>query len=74
MDMAQALLKSTKVRLVFNYGQDEKGKAILKSKLFSNIRMDATADEIQAFAQAIASLSMKPLNTVERDDSNDILS
>jgi hypothetical protein len=74
MDMAEALLKSTKVKLVFNYGKDEKGKAILKNKLFNNIRMDATADEIQAFAQAIASLSTKPLNTVERDDSKDILS
>ncbi|MED1203344.1 DUF1659 domain-containing protein [Heyndrickxia acidicola] len=72
--MAEALLKSTKVRLVFNYGKDEKGKDILKSKLFSNIRMDATADEIQAFAKAIASLSTKPLMTVERDDSKDILS
>jgi ribosomal protein S7 len=72
--MAEALLKSTKVRLVFNYGKDEKGKDILKNKLFSNIRMDATADEIQTFAKAIASLSTKPLMTVERDDSKDILS
>jgi len=71
--MAEALLKDSKLKLIFDNGVDGEGKQLFKSKTFSNIRLGSTADELQSAAQAIASLSQKSLYGVERNDSSDVL-
>ncbi|MBL4954646.1 DUF1659 domain-containing protein [Neobacillus sp. OS1-32] len=71
--MAQALLKGTKLRLVFQVGMDDEGNAILKSKTFSNVRKEATADQLFQAATAITSLTDDMLNNLERNDSSEIL-
>ncbi len=70
--MATAELKDTKIRLVFDNGLDEKGNPKVKAKSFSNINMNATPDQIENSAQAIASLSSQTMLSVERNDSFDI--
>ncbi|WP_018664810.1 DUF1659 domain-containing protein [Heyndrickxia acidiproducens] len=72
--MAQLNLKDTKIALVFDNGVDEKGKPVSKTKTFNNVSLQATPDGIQQFAQAYAGLQQKVLVSVQRNDSNDILS
>ncbi|MBS4174542.1 DUF1659 domain-containing protein [Bacillus sp. FJAT-49736] len=71
--MASALLKGSKLKLIYDYGLDKDGKPMFKGKTFSNIRLNSTPDELENAAQAIASLSQKALYGVERNDSLDIL-
>lgn len=67
--MAQSLLEGTKLRLVFEIGMDEQGKAIYRAKSFSNVRKEATVDQLFQAAQAISALCNDELNKVERNDS-----
>lgn len=71
--MAQALLEGTKLRLVFETGVDGEGNPILKSKTFSNVKKEATVDQLFQAAQAITALCNDTLNKVERNDSTEIL-
>ncbi|MFZ7946116.1 MULTISPECIES: DUF1659 domain-containing protein [Bacillaceae] len=71
--MAQALLEETKLRLVFDTGNDEEGNPIYKAKTFSNVTKAATADQFMQAATAISVLCKDPLNKVERNDSSEIL-
>jgi hypothetical protein len=71
--MAQAQLANTKLRLIFEVGTDEKGAPILKAKSFSNIKREATADQLFQVAQALSVLCNDTLNWVERADSTEIL-
>lgn len=71
--MAQALLEGTKLRLVYEAGMDEKGSPLYKAKSFSNVKKEATADQLNQAAQAIAALTNDTLNKVERNDSSEIL-
>lgn len=70
--MAQATLTKSTLRLTFNHGVDAKGQPILKSKTFSNIDEMASADNLQAAAQAIAALVDKPMVTIVRNDLSEI--
>jgi len=71
--MAQAVLAKTVLRLVFEKGMDEKGKPVFKAKTFTNVKKDATTDQLHQAAQAMASLCNDPLNSIERNDSNEII-
>lgn len=71
--MAQALLEGSKLRLEFVVGMDEDGEPILRAKTFSNIRKDATVDQLHQAAQAITVLCKDTLNKIERNDSSEIL-
>jgi len=71
--MAQELLETTKLRLVFQSGIDNEGNPILKSKTFSNVTKAATADQLFQAAQAISVLCNGDLNKVERNDSSEII-
>ncbi|MEH7415706.1 DUF1659 domain-containing protein [Neobacillus drentensis] len=71
--MAQGLLETTKLRLVFQAGVDNEGKPILSSKTFSNVSKGATADQLFQAAQAISVLCDAELNKVERNDSTEII-
>ncbi|WHY85890.1 DUF1659 domain-containing protein [Neobacillus novalis] len=71
--MAQALLEGTKLRLVFETGMDDEGNPIYKAKTFSNVKKEATVDQLFQAAKAIAVLCNNKLNKVERNDSTEIL-
>jgi hypothetical protein len=71
--MAQATLIDSNLRLVFEVGVDEKGEPIIKSKMYSNLKQEATTNQIFQAAQAIGALSQAPLYTVERSDRFDIM-
>lgn len=70
--MAQTMLVNSKLRLLFDAGMGERGEQLYKAKTFSNIRKDATADELHQAAQAISALCKEPMVKIERTDSNEI--
>lgn len=71
--MAQGILKDTQMRLIFETGLNEHGEPVLKSKNYNNVKKDATVDQVFQVAQALAGLSSYTLNSVERNDSFDII-
>jgi hypothetical protein len=71
--MAQATLVDSNLRLVFEVGVDEKGEPVFKGKMYSNLKNDATADQLYQVAQALGALCTDPLYTVERTDRSDIM-
>ncbi|PLS01359.1 DUF1659 domain-containing protein [Neobacillus cucumis] len=71
--MAQGLLVGTKLRLVFDGGIDNEGNLILKSRTFSNVKKEATVDQLFQAAQAISALCNDSLNRVERTDNSEII-
>lgn len=66
--MAEAMLTKSTLRLIFDHGFNDKGKAVTKTKAFTNISKTAGPDNMRAAAQAIAAISEKPLAAVERND------
>ncbi|KLT18089.1 DUF1659 domain-containing protein [Neobacillus vireti] len=71
--MAMELLLGTKLRLVFEAGINDEGKPVYKAKTFSNVKNEATTDQLFQAAQAISVLCKDTLNKVERNDSTEIL-
>lgn len=71
--MALAMLKDSSIRLSFETGMDEKGEPIYKGKTYSNVRKEATADQVDQAAKALGGLSANSLNSVERNDSFEII-
>ncbi|MCL6572512.1 MAG: DUF1659 domain-containing protein [Bacillus sp. (in: Bacteria)] len=71
--MAQSLLEGTKLRLVFEVGMDDDGKPILRAKTFSNVKKEASVDQLYQAAQALTVHCMDTLNKVERNDLSEIL-
>lgn len=70
--MAQAKLAESKLRLVFEAGTDSSGSPIYKAKTFSNIKKEATADQLLQVANALSVLCTDTLSRVERADSSEI--
>jgi hypothetical protein len=68
--MAQTIIQSSQLRLVFELGTDEDGKMKYKNKNFNNIKTDAAPEQLLSVAQAIASLQIYPLAQVERNDKH----
>lgn len=71
--MAQALLEGTKLRLVFQAGMDDEGNALYKSKTFSNVKKESTADQLYQAAQAITVLCNDTIEKIERNDSTELM-
>lgn len=71
--MAIAMLKGSNIRLMFEAGINEKGEPIFKGKTYSNVKKEATADQVQQAAIALGGLSANTLSSVERNDSFDII-
>jgi hypothetical protein len=71
--MAMAMLKGSNIRLMFETGIDEKGEPVFKGKTYSNVKKEATADQVQQAALALGGLSANTLSSVERNDSFDII-
>lgn len=70
--MAEAYLKASRLKLVFDHGMDDDNKPIYKSKTFNNIRRDSTADQLYEASKAISSLKSEALWAIERNDTFDI--
>jgi hypothetical protein len=71
--MAQALLEGSKLRIVFEAGVDGEGHPIFRSKSFSNVKKEATTDQLFQAALAISTLCNDTLNKVERNDSTELI-
>jgi hypothetical protein len=71
--MAQATLVDSNLRMVFETGVNEKGEPIFKGKMYSNLKHEATTDQIHQAASALSVLCKDPLYTVERSDRYDIM-
>ncbi|MFC4802006.1 DUF1659 domain-containing protein [Neobacillus sp. GCM10023253] len=65
-------LKQCSLRLAFQVDLDEQGNPVLKTKTFSNIKMESTVDQLFQVATAISALCNDPLNKVERSDSTEL--
>lgn len=71
--MAQELKISSRLRLLFEAGMDEKGQPIYKTKSYNNIRKEATADDLALAGYALARLCEFPLATIEKTDQFEIV-
>jgi len=70
--LAQGVLKSSSLKIVFDYGMDENNKPIFKTKTFNRIRLNSTADELYNTAIAIGSVSKESIWAIERNDRHEI--
>jgi hypothetical protein len=70
--MATTILVESSLRLMFETGLNEKGEPIFKGKTY-NVKKEATVDQLFQVSQAIGTLSIHPISTIERNDRNDIL-
>ncbi|MBD1383283.1 DUF1659 domain-containing protein [Metabacillus arenae] len=68
--MAQAVIKSSQLRLAYDLGVDGEGKQLVKTKNYNNVDTAATPDQLHTVAQAIASLQTYPIYEIERNDSH----
>ncbi|MCM3091837.1 MULTISPECIES: DUF1659 domain-containing protein [unclassified Cytobacillus] len=71
--MAQAIITTSKLRLVFETGLNGQGKPVYKSKTYNSVKQSATADQLFTVGQAIAGLSSYPLSELNRNDNFNIL-
>ncbi len=58
-------LQDMSLRLVYHAGTDQNGKAIMKNKVYKNVKLDAQPEKIKEVALAIASLQTRTLETVQ---------
>ena len=70
--MANVLVTSNQLRLEFENGMTETGKMKVKSKTFSNIRTDATDDNLLVAAKAIDGLTAKSLHKTKKVVTSEI--
>lgn len=70
--MANQMLYASTLRLTFETGLNEKGEPQLKRKAFSNVKSDATADQLLQAAQSMANLQKHTLVEIARQDTASI--
>lgn len=71
--MAEAILTKSSLVLTYETGFNEKGEPIYKGKSYSNIKLEATADQLFQAANALGGLSVNTLVGVDRNDSSEII-
>lgn len=72
--MAISHVYRTQLKIGFENGIDpDTDRVIVKRKTFNNVKPEATADELYAVAEALASLQQLPLYEVERSDHAEIV-
>jgi hypothetical protein len=54
--MAQAMLKDSRMTLVFETGLNEKGEPIFKGKSYANVRKEATPDQLHQAATTLTAM------------------
>ncbi|PLT34423.1 DUF1659 domain-containing protein [Bacillus sp. V5-8f] len=67
--MASQMVYASTLRVTFETGVNEKGEPQLKRKLFSNIKTDATAEELLKTAQSLTNLQKHTLTEIARQDT-----
>ncbi|MEG0449622.1 MAG: DUF1659 domain-containing protein [Lysinibacillus sp.] len=70
--MANLTFVNATLRLKYVTGQDDQGKEIVKSKSYRNLNSTHTAASLIVVANAIASLSSRQLNDVERVETTEL--
>lgn len=60
------------IKLKLDAGFDDKGKAVIKSKSFANVKAEALNDDVYAVAEAIASLQENPIVDILKLDSTSL--
>ncbi|QQK79405.1 DUF1659 domain-containing protein [Salicibibacter cibi] len=65
--------ETTSLQLVFEDGVDEFGEPVIYSRRFNNINVDASDEDIQMIASAIASLSAAELSGATRRNDYSLL-
>ncbi|PJN89579.1 DUF1659 domain-containing protein [Bacillus sp. mrc49] len=71
--MANQIPVSSTLRVDFETGLNEKGNIIFKRKSFTNIKTEATADQLFSTAAAIASVQNYPMGEVTRVDTYSLM-
>lgn len=64
--------QDSKFKIQLDAGVDEKGKPIIKSKTFSNVKSTATNDDVYDVANSLAELQELSLISVRRIDEIEI--
>lgn len=67
IEMANTILQTRKLRLVFLEGTNEKGNPVYAFKTY-NTKASSTEDQLYKAANALASLQSLPLERVEQND------
>lgn len=67
--MAQSEMIQSRLQLFFNVGTNEEtGDVITKTKSFSNIKPEATTEDLMNVAGILSSLQQHPLAEIRRND------
>lgn len=67
------MIMDSKLKVLFENGVDSKGEIIIKTKTFSNVRKEASADQLFQAGQALASLCSLSLVNIERADNFELV-
>lgn len=70
--MAQVKVVNNQLRLEFDNGLTESGKMKIKAKTFSNLRPEATDDNLLVVSQAIEGLTTKDLHKTKKIVTSEI--
>lgn len=70
--MANAMFLGATLRLKFLAGQNEQNEPIFVSKTYRNLNNSHTPANLLAVANAIASLSSQPLDSVVKQEMTDL--
>lgn len=71
--MPVAHLTQSTLQLVFQTGADPNtGRAVFKTKSFSNVKPDATTEQIYEIAVAFEGLQEHPVSEINRRDNSEI--
>ncbi|MGE1103222.1 DUF1659 domain-containing protein [Peribacillus simplex] len=71
--MASQIPVSSTLRIDFETGLNDKGAIVFKRRAFSNIKVEATADQLFPAAVAIASVQNYPMGEVTRVDTYSLI-
>ncbi|MFF2457705.1 DUF1659 domain-containing protein [Peribacillus simplex] len=71
--MASQIPVSSTLRIDFETGLNEKGALVFKRRAFSNIKFEATADQLFSAAVSIASVQNHPMGEVTRMDTYSLI-
>ncbi|WP_404443573.1 DUF1659 domain-containing protein [Sutcliffiella horikoshii] len=66
--MADYAVENVQLRLMYELGEDDKGKLLYRSKNYNNIKVDAEASALLQAAEAISNLQITPVSNVRRSE------
>ncbi|KMJ60098.1 hypothetical protein AB685_04475 [Bacillus sp. LL01] len=66
--MADYAVENVQLRLMYELGEDDKGKLMYRTKNYNNVKVDAEAAELLQAAGAISGLQTTPVSNVRRSE------